>query len=154
MLLRVRPKGKTETREVIVKPISMQDDTRPALSRVGIHAPPEGGAGVRTAKIGYVHLRAMGENDINQWVEEYTPVFTREGLIIDVRHNGGGNIDSWILGKLMRKAWMYWQPRVGEPYLEHAAGVSRPHGGAVRRMDGFRWRGVYGRLPPPWVSAR
>jgi tricorn protease len=58
----------------------------------------------------------MGSNDINQWVEEYTPVFTRAGLIIDVRHNGGGNIDSWILGKLMRKAWMYWQGRTGRPY--------------------------------------
>jgi tricorn protease len=33
-----------------------------------------------------------------------------------VRHNGGGNIDSWILGKLLRKPWFYWQSRVGEPY--------------------------------------
>ncbi len=55
----------------------------------------------------------MGPNDINQWVEEYSPVFNRAGLIVDVRHNRGGNIDSWVLGKLMRKAWMYWQPRSG-----------------------------------------
>src|SRR5581483_11347966 len=41
--------------------------------------------------------------------------FNRKGLIIDVRHNGGGNIDSWILEKLMRKAWFYWQSRVGNP---------------------------------------
>jgi tricorn protease len=33
-----------------------------------------------------------------------------------VRHNRGGNIDSWILGKLLRKAWFYWQPRIGRPY--------------------------------------
>jgi tricorn protease len=32
-----------------------------------------------------------------------------------VRHNRGGNIDSWILEKLLRKAWFYWQPRVGDP---------------------------------------
>ncbi len=32
-----------------------------------------------------------------------------------MRHNGGGNIDSWILEKLLRKAWFYWQPRVGNP---------------------------------------
>ena len=43
-------------------------------------------------------------------------MFDRQGLIIDVRHNNGGNIDSWILGKLLRKAWMYWQPRQGKPY--------------------------------------
>ena len=67
-------------------------------------------------QIGYLHLRAMGPNDISQWVREYYPVFNRQGLIIDVRHNGGGNIDSWILGKLLRKAWFYWQPRVGNPF--------------------------------------
>ena len=33
-----------------------------------------------------------------------------------MRHNGGGNIDSWILGKLLRKAWMYWKPRSGQPF--------------------------------------
>jgi len=77
-------------------------------------------------KMGYVHLRAMGQNDINQWIEEFTPVFNREGLIVDVRHNGGGNIDSWILDKLMRKAWMYWQPRVGKPYW-NMQGAFRGH---------------------------
>ncbi len=67
------------------------------------------------AQIGYVHLRAMGSGDIDQWVRDFYPVFNRQGLIIDVRHNGGGNIDSWVLGKLLRKAWFYWQPRVGNP---------------------------------------
>ncbi|MEO8360058.1 MAG: S41 family peptidase, partial [Vicinamibacteria bacterium] len=37
-------------------------------------------------------------------------------IIIDVRHNNGGNIDSFILEKLMRRAWMYWKSRAGEPY--------------------------------------
>jgi tricorn protease len=39
----------------------------------------------------------------------------RQGLIIDVRHNHGGNIDPWLLGKLLRQAWFYWQPRIGNP---------------------------------------
>ena len=67
-------------------------------------------------RIGYVHLQAMGPNDIEQWAREFYPVFDREGLVLDVRHNRGGNIDSWLLSKLMRKAWFYWQPRVGNPY--------------------------------------
>ncbi len=65
--------------------------------------------------IGYVHLRAMGSGDIDTWAKEFYPVFDRPGLIIDVRHNEGGNIDSWIIEKLLRKAWFYWQPRVGQP---------------------------------------
>jgi tricorn protease len=66
-------------------------------------------------KIGYVHLRAMGGNNYTEWVKNFYPVFDRQGLIIDVRHNNGGNIDSWILEKLLRKAWFYWQDRVGKP---------------------------------------
>jgi len=65
--------------------------------------------------IGYVHLRAMGSGDIEQWAREFYPVFDRQGLIIDVRHNGGGNIDSWLLGKLLRQVWFWWQPRIGNP---------------------------------------
>lgn len=66
--------------------------------------------------IGYLHLRAMGGDDINQFYREFYPVFNRKGLIIDVRYNNGGNIDSFILEKLLRQAWMYWKGRSGEPY--------------------------------------
>ena len=58
----------------------------------------------------------MGANDIARWTRDYYPVFDREGLVIDVRNNNGGNIDSWILGKLLRRHWFYWQPRVGRPF--------------------------------------
>ena len=115
VLLRVRPKGKTEPREVVVKPITMQEDADLRYSeweytrRLAVEQ-------LSAGKMGYVHLRAMGPNDINQWIEEYIPVLDREGLIVDARHNGGGNIDSWILDRLLRKAWMFWQSRGGRPY--------------------------------------
>ncbi len=57
----------------------------------------------------------MGPDDMDAFVKQFYPVFNRKGLIIDVRHNFGGNIDSWVLEKLMRKAWMYWQGRSGGP---------------------------------------
>ena len=66
--------------------------------------------------VGYVHLRAMGSGNLEEWFRNFYPVFNRQGLIVDVRHNGGGNIESWILARLIRDAWMYWQPRVGDPY--------------------------------------
>ena len=112
VLVRVRPKT-AEPREAIVRPITIQQefDLRyhewEYTRRLEVDRASAG-------RIGYVHLRAMGPNDINQWVEDYIPIFQRDGLIVDVRHNGGGNIDSWILGKLLRKAWMYWQPRTGK----------------------------------------
>jgi len=113
--LSVRPKGKTELRTVIVRPISSGQDAGlryHAWEHTRRMAVEQAGEG----KIGYVHLRAMGPGDMAQWAEHFYPVFDREGLIIDVRHNNGGNIDSWILGKLLRKAWFYWQGRMGKPY--------------------------------------
>ena len=71
----------------------------------------EKGAGA----LGYVHLRAMTRNDLNAWYRQFYPVFNRQGLVLDMRRNRGGNIDSLILEKLMRPAWFYWKRRVGEP---------------------------------------
>ncbi len=101
--------------------------------------------------IGYLHLRAMGANDINQFYREFTPQFNKQGLILDMRQNRGGNIDSWVLEMLSRKPWMYWQDRVGEPYW-NMQGAFRGHmvmlvdhetasdGEAV--ADGFRRLGL------------
>jgi tricorn protease len=65
--------------------------------------------------IGYVHLRAMGEKDFEQWERDYYPVLDRPGLILDLRHNRGGNIDSWLLSRLARKDWMWWSSRDAKP---------------------------------------
>jgi tricorn protease len=124
-LLRVRPQGKSDARDVVVRPVSSQDEAD-LRYRDWEFTRRQKVEQASSSQIGYVHLRAMGPNDINQWEEEYYPVFDRQGLIIDVRHNQGGSIDSWILGKLMRKAWMYWQPRVGQP-VWNMQGAFRGH---------------------------
>ncbi|MEE4637696.1 MAG: S41 family peptidase [Wenzhouxiangella sp.] len=67
-------------------------------------------------RIGYLHLNAMGRNDIATFAREFYANIDRAGLIIDVRRNRGGNIDSWIIEKLLRRAWMFWQRPVGEPF--------------------------------------
>jgi len=113
VFLRVKaPSG--QTRDVIVTPISARDDADMLYKewelsrRLKVDADSQG-------HIGYVHLRAMTSGDIEQWAREFYPVFDRQGLIIDVRHNRGGNIDSWLLAKLLRPAWFWWQPRIGNP---------------------------------------
>jgi tricorn protease len=59
-------------------------------------------------RIGYLHLRAMGPDDIAAFAREFYTNIHREGLIIDMRRNNGGNIDSWIIEKLLRRAWAFW----------------------------------------------
>lgn len=68
------------------------------------------------SRIGYLHLRAMTVNDMASFVREFYANVEREGLIIDVRRNRGGNIDSWIIEKLLRRAWAFWQPPGAAPY--------------------------------------
>jgi tricorn protease len=114
VLLGVRDAGGAR-RQVVVVPVSqgreldMRYDEWEYTRRLAVEEKSDN-------RIGYVHLRAMGNGNMTEWAREFYPVYNREGLIIDVRNNNGGNIDSWILARLLRKAWMYWQPRVGEPY--------------------------------------
>jgi tricorn protease len=114
VLLRVKTPGAPASRDTIVNPISVgrQSDLRYREWEYNCRQRVEE---LSKGDIGYLHLRAMGPADIARWARDYYPVFQRKGLIIDVRHNNGGNIDSWVLEKLMRKAWFYWQMRVGEP---------------------------------------
>jgi tricorn protease len=71
---------------------------------------------VGNGKLGYLHLRAMGAGDIAGFVREFYAQFDRDGLIIDVRRNRGGNIDSWVIEKLLRRAWAFWSRPDGQPY--------------------------------------
>ena len=69
----------------------------------------------KNSDIGYLHLHAMGGNDIASFAREFYHQVNKGGLIIDVRRNRGGNIDSWIIEKLLRRVWMFWQAPQGEP---------------------------------------
>ncbi|MGE0455022.1 MAG: S41 family peptidase [Vicinamibacteria bacterium] len=112
VLLRVRPGRGGEPRDVVATPTTEEASLRYADWELSRRLRAEQRSGGR---VGYVHLRAMGESDVTAWYRSFYPVFDRAGLIIDVRHNRGGNIDSFILEKLLRKAWMYWKSRAGEP---------------------------------------
>ncbi len=58
--------------------------------------------------IGYLHLRSMGSGDIATFARDYFAQLDRDGLIIDVRNNNGGNIDSIIISMLTREPWAFW----------------------------------------------
>jgi tricorn protease len=102
--------GGAAPRDVLVTPIGNESNLRYAdweqSRRLKVEQDGKG-------QIGYVHLRAMGGGNLTEWYRNFYPVFDRQGLIIDVRRNSGGNIDSFILEKLMRQAWMYWKENVG-----------------------------------------
>jgi len=67
-------------------------------------------------QLGYLHLYAMTAGDISNFAREFYANVDKPGLIIDVRRNRGGNIDSWVIEKLLRRVWAFWQPTQGKAY--------------------------------------
>ena len=59
-------------------------------------------------KIGYLHLAAMGAGDVASFARDYFALLDKDGIVIDVRHNRGGNVDSILISMLMRRAWAFW----------------------------------------------
>jgi tricorn protease len=53
-------------------------------------------------RIGYVYLPDMGAHGLNEFVKQYFPQIRKEGMIFDVRYNGGGFVDQLIFERLRR----------------------------------------------------
>ena len=54
-------------------------------------------------KVGYIHIPDMGAEGAYEFLKWYYPQRQLDGLIIDDRNNGGGNISQWILMRLNQK---------------------------------------------------
>lgn len=97
--------------KIIVVPVSTRDDYRLRYqhwvdSRKTMVKSVDDG-------IGYFHLQAMGANDFANFTREFYHHYDKSALIIDVRRNRGGNVDSLMLEKLLRQNWVFWQTRRG-----------------------------------------
>jgi tricorn protease len=54
-------------------------------------------------KIGYIHIPDMGDDGIREFIKNYYPQIRKQGLIVDVRGNGGGNISQMLIERLRRE---------------------------------------------------
>ena len=57
-------------------------------------------------KVGYVHIPNMGVDGLNEFVKRFYPQTHKEGLVVDVRGNGGGNVSPQIIERLRREPAM------------------------------------------------
>lgn len=56
-------------------------------------------------KIGYIYIPNMGPEGLNEFARHFYPQLDKEGLIIDDRANGGGNVSPMILERLSREPY-------------------------------------------------
>ena len=65
-------------------------------------------------RIGYVYLKNMGGSSLNRFLIEMTSEeVDKEGLIVDLRYNTGGNIHDDVLQFLSQKPYLKWKFREG-----------------------------------------
>lgn len=53
-------------------------------------------------KVGYVYIPDMGAHGLDEFVKQYFPQIRKQGIIFDVRYNGGGFVDQLIFERLRR----------------------------------------------------
>ena len=87
------------TREVKVKPIDSEFNLR-YLDMVNTNLRKVSEA--TDGKVGYMYLPDMGTDGMNEFIRQFYPQVRKQGLIIDVRYNGGGFIDQMLLERLRR----------------------------------------------------
>ncbi len=77
-------------------------------------------------RIGYVYLPDMGDHGLNEFVKQYFPQIRKEGMIFDVRYNGGGFVDQIIFERLRRvlagmESARNWKSDTVPPLVFHGA---------------------------------
>jgi tricorn protease len=113
--LRVR-RGEAE-KEVTVKTLS---DEKRLLYREWVETNRKYVHEKTNGRVGYVHIPDMSSIGYAEFHRLYPYETERDALIVDVRYNGGGNVSSLLLEKLVRRRVGYAKDRKGKssPYPE------------------------------------
>ena len=66
-------------------------------------------------KIAYLHIRSMNQASLEVFENEINRFWNAQGIIVDIRYNGGGNTDQQLLDILERRPYEYWNNRWAAP---------------------------------------
>jgi tricorn protease len=87
-------------------------------------------------QLGYVHIPDMGVEGFSEFHRGFLAENRYPGLVVDVRYNGGGNVSSLLLEKLLRKRIGYDVSRWGLPDPYPAESIGGPMVGVTNQFAG------------------
>lgn len=61
--------------------------------------------------LGYIHLPNMGDRGLNSFFSQYYGQIRKEGLVVDIRWNGGGNVSQLLIRRLNHQLYAMMKPR-------------------------------------------
>lgn len=133
--------GSENEREVVVKPVGSDIDLR---YRHWIETNRRYVDQVTNGRIGYIYVPNTGVDGQNDLFRQFYGQIGKEGLIIDERWNGGGQIPTRFIELMNRPRTNYWARRNGKdwpwPYDSHqGAKVMLINGLAGSGGDMFPW---------------
>jgi tricorn protease len=99
LLLNDKP-DRTGAREVAYKPITSESNLM-YLDMVRTNRDKV--AAATQGRVGYIHIPNMGGEGIYEFIKTYYAQIRKEGLVVDVRSNGGGNVSQMIIERLRRE---------------------------------------------------
>ncbi len=123
-------------------------------------------------KVGYIHVPDMGADGYAEFHRYFLVELDHQGLIVDIRFNGGGNVSSLLLGKLARQRlgydssrWMGSMPYPMESVCGPMVALTNELAGSdgdifshafklmkLGKLIGRRtWGGVIGLWPRNWL---
>ncbi|MEV6982122.1 PDZ domain-containing protein [Sphaerisporangium sp. NPDC051017] len=105
-------RGDAPPRRVTVKAIA---DEQPARYRDWVEANRRRTHERTGGRVGYIHIPDMGVDGYAEFHRGFLAEYDHEGLVVDVRFNGGGNVSSLLMQKLARRRLGYDFPRWGVP---------------------------------------
>jgi tricorn protease len=116
VLVTIAPADGGPERSMTVKTLSSE---RPARYRDWVETNRRKVREATQGRVGYVHIPDMGSNGYAEFHRAYLAEYDHDGLIVDVRYNGGGIVSPLLLEKLARPRLGYSFQRWGvpEPYF-------------------------------------
>ena len=105
-------------------------------------------------KVGYMHINAMGSGGIGEFDKYWRAFRYNEGIIIDVRRNGGGWTEYFIIDKLERELTAYNNLRNMVPFRYPGLGRQRQLRRHLQREQRLGRRGVRRALQGPQARPR
>ena len=104
-------------------------------------------------RVGYVYLPDMGGSGLNEFVKQFFPQIRKEGIIFDVRYNGGGFVDQLIFERLRRvlagmDSLRNWEVGTVPPVVFHGAMACITNRYAASDGDLFSYFFKYYKLGP------